>query len=118
MVLKDMGVDVPDDWAIDIQKRFALNRTKTSQTNLRVALQDTHILGGYMQNGGNDAYFAPQLLLKLADPQVRNVLDLDRFEKTFSPKRLIEEYTPARSFRPPPSLTLLVTMMTVTMPLL
>ncbi|MCH0629407.1 hypothetical protein JNB11_05475 [Kocuria palustris] len=101
MVLKDMGVDVPDDWAIDTQKLFALNRTKTSQTNLRVALQDTHILGGYMHNGGNDAYFALQLLLKLADPEVRKVLNLDKFENTINPKRLFEEYTPAASFRSP-----------------
>lgn len=52
-----------------------------------------------MHNG--DVYFALQLLLKLADPEVRKVLDLDKFEKAFNPKRLFEEYTPVGSFRDP-----------------
>lgn len=84
-VLENLGIDVPDKWTIDTQKLFALSRTKNSQTNLRVALRETHILGGHLHNGANDAYLTLQLVLKLGDPEVRTILDLDRFESPYNP---------------------------------
>lgn len=109
--LRDMGIEHPFKSTIDTETLFAFSRNKTDKTNLRTALKETMILSGYMHNGANDAYYTLQLLFKLADPELRALLELDdvKLTRNVSPKNnKLSEKTPSAVFKNPEAYTAMI----------